>query len=142
MENLRFYIWVDYYLDDRNDFTSPLTHAMNKKSECKDHQIYYKMLRKICNLSFLRVMKNSSFDQCFQYVYCQNLYKNSLVTISSSRLRTSLVSSTTLQFKTQNILTMSMLVYHNKNSFLRSFSLWHWLLICSVHSFIKVVLCV
>ena len=37
--------------------------AMNKKLECKDHQIYCKMLRKICkksNFSFIRVMTNSS----------------------------------------------------------------------------------
>ena len=37
--------------------------AMNKKVECKDHQIYCKMLRKICkksNFSFIRVIKNSS----------------------------------------------------------------------------------
>ena len=49
---------------------------MNKKRECKDHQIYSKMLRKICkkekrksNLSFIRIIKNSSFDQHFLYVY-------------------------------------------------------------------------
>ena len=32
----------------KDDFTSPLTHAHNKKLECKDHQIYSEMLRKIC----------------------------------------------------------------------------------------------
>ena len=47
---------------------------MNKILNCKDHQIYSKMLRKICiyvkrksNISF-RVIKNSSFDQRFLMV--------------------------------------------------------------------------
>ena len=46
---------------------------MNKKLECKDHQIYSKMLRKICKkevqLSFIRVIKNPSFDKRFSYLY-------------------------------------------------------------------------
>ena len=55
----------------------------NKKLEFKDYQIYSKM--------FHQSRKNSSFDQCFL-----NVYTNSLVAISCSPLRTSLVSSATL----------------------------------------------
>ena len=50
-----------------------------------------------------------------------------------------LVSSATLSSKTQNILTLSMLVYCNtKSFFLRSFSLMQWLLVCSGSLVIKV----
>ena len=47
-------------------------HQIYSKILCKDHQIYSKILRKICkksNLSFIRVIKNSSFgfDQHFVY---------------------------------------------------------------------------
>ena len=51
-----------------------------------------------------------------------------------------LVCSATLSSETQNILTLSMLVYYNTNSFfLRSFSLMHWLLVCSSSLIIKVL---
>ena len=44
---------------------------MNIKFECKSHEIYFKMLRKICNkanLNLVRVLKNLSFDQTVVYV--------------------------------------------------------------------------
>ena len=57
-----------------------------------------------------------------------------------SRSEYLLVSSATLSCKTQNILTLSMLVYYNKNSFfLRDFSLTHLLLVCSSSLIIKVL---
>ena len=82
------------------------------------------------NLSFIRVIKNSSFDKRFLYV--QYLVKTFLkipwwqfLVPCSGYL---LVSGTTLSCKTQNTLILSMLVYYNKNSFLlRSFSLMHCL---------------
>ena len=47
-------------------------HQIYSKILCKDHQIYSKILKEICkksNLSFMRVTKNSSFgfDQHFVY---------------------------------------------------------------------------
>ena len=46
---------------------------MNKKLECEDHQIYSKMLRKICkkevSSQFHQSRKKSSFDKPFLYVY-------------------------------------------------------------------------
>ena len=77
------------------------------------------------NISF-RVIKNSSFDQCFLMVktFLKILWWRFLVPHSEHLL----VSSATLSCMTQNILTLSMLVYYNTNSFfLRSFSLMHWL---------------
>ena len=65
----------------------PLT-PMSKKRDCKDHQIYSKKLRKICEkevkFQFYQSHKNSSFDQHFLYtdIYGPNLSKNSLMTIS------------------------------------------------------------
>ena len=51
-----------------------------------------------------------------------------------------LVSSATLPGMTQSILTLSILVYYNTNSFfLRSFWLMHLLLVCSSSSIIKVL---
>ena len=47
--------------------------SMNEKLECKDDQIFSKMLRKICEKEVLSQFhpsqKNSSFDQRFLYVY-------------------------------------------------------------------------
>ena len=76
------------------------------------------------NISF-RVIKNSSFDQRFLMVktFLKILWWRFLVPHSEHLL----VSSATLSCMTQNILTLSMLVYYNTNSFfLRSFSLMHW----------------
>ena len=77
------------------------------------------------NISF-RVIKNSSFDQRFLMfkTFLKILWWRLLVPHSEHLL----VSSATLSCMTQNILTLSMLVYYNTNSFfLRSFSLMHWL---------------
>ena len=55
----------------QNYFKSRLIYP-KKKSQCKGHQIYYKLLRKICSKETLisilsRVIKNSSLDQSFVY---------------------------------------------------------------------------
>ena len=84
-----------------------------------------KMLRKICiyvkrksNISF-RVIKNSSFDQRFLMVktFLKILWWRFLVPHSEHLL----VSSVTLSCVMQNILTLSMLVYYNANSFYSMF---------------------
>ena len=116
---------------------------MNKIRDRKDHLIYSKMLRKICihvkrksNISF-RVIKKSSFDQRFLMVttFLKILWWRFLVPHSEHLL----VSSATLSCMTQNILTLSMLVYYNTNSFFLSFSLMHLLLVCSSSLIIKVL---
>ena len=52
---------------------------MNKKFECKRHQIYSKMLKRSIlkkpYLNFIKVNKNSSFDQSFVYVWLKPLHK-------------------------------------------------------------------
>ena len=69
------------------------------------------------NISF-RVIKNSSFDQRFLMVktsiktFLKTLWWRFLVPRSEHLL----VSSATLSCKTQNILTLSMLVYYHTNS--------------------------
>ena len=96
--------------------------------KCKDHKIYSKMLRKIfkkkSNLNSIRVIKIQLLIKIFYILIClytdiygPNLSKNPLVTISCSRSERLLVSSATLSCKTWNILTLSMLVYFNENSF-------------------------
>ena len=84
----------------------------------------------------VRVIKNSSFDQCFLMVktflkilWCWFFFPTQHL----------LVSSVTLLCMTQNILTLSMLVYYNTNSFFLSFSLMHLLLVCSSSLIIKVL---
>ena len=85
-------------------------------------------VKKKCNLSFITVTKNSSFDQRF-LIWLKPLSK-----FFVPRSEHLLVSSASLLCKTQNILTLPMLVYCNTSSFsLRSFSFMHWLLVCSVH---------
>ena len=76
LENFWFYIWVVVlWLNLTRQMTLPLTHMpINKIIDCKDHQMYSKMLSKICiyvkrkaNISF-RVIKNSSLDRRFLMV--------------------------------------------------------------------------
>ena len=93
LENFWFYIWVVVLW---LNFTTQMTlrhlllMPMNKILDCKDHQIYSKMLRKICiyvkrksNISF-RVIKNSSFDQrflmikTFLKIICQIIFRKVL----------------------------------------------------------------
>ena len=89
---------------------------INKKLSAKTTKYILKCwersVKRKSNLSFIRVIKNSSFDQRFLYLYGYNFSENSLVTISCSTLRTSPGSSATLLCKTQNTLTLSMLVYY------------------------------
>ena len=138
MENFWFYIWVvALWLNFTTQITLRLLLLvpMNKILDCKDHQIYSKILRKICiyvkrksNVSF-RVIKNSFFDQRFLMVktFLKIIWWQFLVPYSEYLL----VSTATLLCMTQNILTLSVLVYYNTNSFFRSFSLMYLLLGCS-----------
>ena len=45
---------------------------MNKKLDCQGHQVYSKMLRKICKkypgLNFIRVIKKPSLNQSFVHI--------------------------------------------------------------------------
>ena len=122
------YIWVVVLW---LNFTTQMTlrhlllMPMNKILDWKEHQICSKMLKKICiyvkrksNISF-RVIKNSSFDQRFLMVktFLKILWWRFLVPHSEHLL----VSSVTLSCVMQNILTLSMLVYYNANSFYSMF---------------------
>ena len=142
--NFRFYIWVAVLW---LNFTTQMTlrhllpMPMNKILECNGHQIYSKMLWKICkkdsNISF-RFIKNSSFDEHFLMVktFLKILWWRFLVPHSEHLL----VSIATLSCMTQNILTLPMLVYYNTDSFfLRSFALMHLMLVCSSSLIIKVL---
>ena len=104
---------------------------------------YSKMLRSVAiyvkrksNISFST--KKSSFDQHFLMVktFLKIFWWWFLVPHSDHLL----VSSATLSCMTQNILTLSVLVYYNTNScFLRSFSFMHLLQACSSSLIIKVL---
>ena len=52
---------------------------MDKKHEHKDHEIYSKMLKKICkrkpNIKLIRAMKNSSFEQHVAYIWSKTFLK-------------------------------------------------------------------
>ena len=146
LENFWFYIsvvvlWLIFTTQMTLRHLLPI--PMNKILDCKEHQIYSKILRKICiyvkrrsNISFM-VIKNSSFNQRFVMVktFLKILWWRFLVLHSEYLL----VSSATLSCMTQNILTLSMLVYYNTNSFFLSFSLMHLLLVCSSSLIIKVL---
>ena len=78
------------------------------------------------NLSSIRVIKNSSFNQYFLYMYISDMVKTFLKILwwrfLVPRSNCLLVSSTTLSCKTQNIVTLSMLVLIQIAFFLRSIS--------------------
>ena len=83
------------------------------------------------NLSFIRVIKNSSVNQ--RFLYGLNLSTNFWRRFLVPRSGHLFVSSATLSCKTKNILTLSILLYYNTNGFfLRSFSLM-LALVCSLH---------
>ena len=76
------------------------------------------------NINF-RVTKNSSFDQCF--LICYMVIKPFWKLFGDDFLfpgQNISLSRATLSCKTQNILTLSMLVYYNKNSFLCNDCCW------------------
>ena len=145
LENFWFYIWVVVlWLNLTRQMTLPLTHMpINKIIDCKDHQMYSKMLSKICiyvkrkaNISF-RVIKNSSLDRRFLMVktFLEIIWWRFLVPHSEHLL----ASNATLSCMTQNVLALPMLVYYDTNSFiLRRFSHIHSLLVCSSSLIIKV----
>ena len=86
---------------------------MDKKHEHKDHEIYSKMLKKICkrkpNIKLIRAMKNSSFDQHVAYIWSKTFLNISCCLVPCSEHF--LVSSAALLCKTLNISTLSSLVY-------------------------------
>ena len=103
----------------------PLPMPINKILSAKTIKYILKCwersVKRKSNISF-RVIKNSSFDQSFLMVktFLKILWWQFLVPSSEHLLG----SSATLLCMTQNILTLSMLVYYNTNSFfLRCFSL-------------------
>ena len=123
------------------DFTTQMTlrHLlpilMNKKLECKEHQIYFKMLRKISetksSLNFIRDVKKiifcSTYSNMIQTIL-KILWWRSLVPCSERLIG----SRATLSCITWNISTLLMLVYCNTNSFfVRIFSPMY----CLVYSF-------
>ena len=88
-------------------FKSALTRPpmpMNKKHECKDHQIslkcWEKPIKRRSNLNSVRLIKKSSFDQHFLYtdipIYGPSLSKNYLRQFLVTRSERLLVSSATL----------------------------------------------
>ena len=100
----------------------PLRHllliSMKKKLECKDHQVYSKMLRRF-------VKRKSNLRINISYMYMVKIFLKIIWSrFLAPRSEHLLASSATLSCKTQNILTLSMLAYYNTNSFfLKSFSL-------------------
>ena len=86
------------------------------------------------NRNFIRVIKNSSFDQhflciCMVKTFLKIIWWRFLVPCSELLL----VNCVYLSCKIRNISTLSMLLCHSTNSFfLRSISLMHRL-VCSVH---------
>ena len=136
LENFWFYIWVMVL---ELDFTKQMTLRLlllvpvNEILDCKDYQIYSKLLRKICifvkRKSKISVIKNSSFDRRLLMVktFLKILWWRFLVPQSEHLLGSSAISSC----MTQNVLTLPMLVYYNINNFFLSFSLMHLPLLCS-----------
>ena len=132
---------------------------MNKKLECKDHQIYSKMLRKICKKGILMSVSFESHKKLIFWSPSLYIFSVSVCLCLSLSLSLSL-SIYTHVVKTfpkffaddflqpvqnvfllavelypvrQNISTLPMLVYYNTNSlFLRSLSVIHCL-VCSAH---------
>ena len=109
---------------------------MNKILECKDHQISSKMLREICKKKVwyqFQSHKKIIFWSTFSYMMVKRFLKILWWWFLVPRSEHLLVSSETLLCKTENILTLSISVYYNTNSFfLISFLLMHWwLLACS-----------
>ena len=83
------------------------------------------------------MIKSSSFDQRFLMVktFLNIIWWQFLVPHSEHLL----VSSATLSCMTQNILTLSMLVNYNTNSFFLSFSLCNYCWVCPSSLIIKVL---
>ena len=127
----------DFWFYDTNDFMSPLPMLMNKKLESKNHQIYSKMLRKVCkkevSSQFHQDHKEFIFwSTFFMYMvptFLKVIWWRFFVPCSEPFL----ISSATLSCKTWNISTFSMLVYYNTNSFFSEKLLTTNSLVCSVH---------
>ena len=104
---------------------------MNKTLECKYHQIYSKMLREICKKEvYYQFQSHKKFIFWSTFSYILNVYEAFLKILWWWFL----VPHIEHVLKQCNILTLSMLVYYNRNRcFLRRFSLMHWLLlVCSI----------
>ena len=144
LENFWFYIWVVVlWLNFTTQMTlchlsypCPWIKYLSAKTTKYILKCWERSVKRKPNISF-RVIKNSSFDQRFLMVktFLKILWWRFLVPHSEHLL----VSSATLSCMTQNILTLSMLVYYNTNSFFLSFSLMHLLLVCSSSLIIKVL---
>ena len=144
LENFWFYIWVVvvWLLISQHkwlyvtSYPCPWIKNLSAKTTKYILKCWERSVKRKSNISF-RVIKNSSFDQRFLMVktFLKILWWRFLVPHSEHLL----VSSATLSCMTQNILTLSMLVYYNTNSFFLSFSLMHLLLVCSSSLIIKVL---
>ena len=88
---------------------------MNESPECTDHQIYSKMMRNILkrklDLNFIRVIKNSSFDErfvhmwvkSFQNVFADNLLFHTQYNESEKMLTLSVICDVISFFVTSNV---------------------------------------
>ena len=72
--------------------------------------------------NFIRVIKNSSFDQHFIYIYITLTFQHFLLTNSCSPLRIFPCHHSSLFCKTWNISTLSMFVYYNTEAAAQSCS--------------------
>ena len=141
-ENFWLYIWVvvlwlnfttqmTLYV---NSYPCPWIKYLSAKTTKYILKCWERSVKRKSNISFR--VKKKIFWSTFSYMvkaFLKILWWPFLVPRSEH-----LVSSATLSSKTQIILTLSMLVYYNTNSFfLRSFSRMHWLLVCSSSLIIK-----
>ena len=147
-ENFWFYVWAvvvwilisQYKWIYVTSYPCPWIKKLSKNTTKCILKCCERCIQKKSKLSFIRVVKNSSFDQRFLYVMVKSFLKILSWQFFVPRSEHLIVSSTTLLSKTQNMLTLSMLAYYNTNSFfLRSFSL---ILICWSVQFINRVLSV
>ena len=77
-ENFWLYIWVEvvymtFYSTTQMISSHSYPMSMNKKLQCKDHQIHItkcweKSVKEKSNLDFIRIIKISSFDEYFLYI--------------------------------------------------------------------------
>ena len=132
-----FGLWLYvFWFYDTNDFKSPriLPMPMNKNLQICSKKCWERSVKRNSNRNFIRVIKNSSFDQhflciCMVKTFLKIIWWRFLVPCSELLL----VNCVYLSCKIRNISTLSMLLCHSTNSFfLRSISLMHRL-VCSVH---------
>ena len=114
-------------------YPCPSIKNLNAKTTKSIPECLGRSLKRKSNMSFIRVIKNSSVDQHFLFSMVHTFLKILWWRFFVPCLERLLVSSATLSCKTLNISTLLMLVNYNKNSFfLRSSSFMHCL-VSSVH---------